>query len=261
VIYDISHFVFLVCRLGNKAFAEKNYEEAIKHYSDAIKRDPDNHVLYSNRSASYGGKGDWKASAEDAKECIRVDPAFIKGYYRLAAAQMELKEFDAALATIKQGLVVDKDNSQLLKQQRSVKHLKKEASKPASAPQSAMSGMSHGKQLDAATQKELQDLQLQYQQSNREFNTLNANLVKTQREYHINDLTKSELQEIPGESNCYRSIGKIFMKSDKAGILDMLDKRMEDQKTKEGDMTKKLTYLENKIKSTQKNMEELMATA
>ena len=254
-------FIIFHCRLGNKAFAEQNYEEAITFYSDAIKKDPKNHVFYSNRSASHGGKGDWQASADDAKECIRLDPTFVKGYYRLAAAQMELKGFDAALATIKQGLAVDKDNSQLLKQQRTVKHLKKEAAKPTPAPQSAMtSGMTPGKQLDAATHKELQDLQLHFNQANREFNTLNANLVKTQREYHINDLTKTELQELPAESNCYRSIGKMFMKSSKAGVMENLGKRMEDQKKKETDMTKKLEYLEHKIKSTQKNMEELMAS-
>lgn len=255
-----STYPFVCFRLGNKAFAEQNYDEAIKYYSDAIKADPKNHVFYSNRSASYGGKGDWKAAADDAKECIRIDPAFIKGYYRLAAAQMELKDFDAALATIKQGLAVDKDNAQLLKQQRTVKHLKKEASKPAAAPQSAMNaGINPGKQLDAATLKEYQDLQLHFQQANREFNTLNANLVKTQRECHINELTKTELTELPEDSNCYRSIGKMFLKSSKPGVMENLDKQMEDQKKKESDMTKKLEYLEQKIKSTQKNMEELVS--
>lgn len=172
---------------------------------------------------------------------------------------MELKEFDAALATIKQGLAVDKDNSQLLKQQRTVKNLKKAASKPAAAPQSALAGMNPGKQLDAATHKELQDLQLHFQQANREFNTLNANLVKTQREYHINELTKTELTALPEDANCYRSIGKMFLKSNKPGVMENLDKRMEDQKKKEVDMTKKLDYLEQKIKSTQKNMEELVS--
>ena len=173
---------------------------------------------------------------------------------------MELKDFDAALATIKQGLAVDKDNSQLLKQQRTVKHLKKEASKPAVAPQSAMTAsMNAGKQLDAATQKEYMDLQLQFQQANREYNTLNANMLKTQREYNINEVTKTELTGLPEDMNCYRSIGKMFMKSSKPGVMENLDKRMEDQKKKESDMTKKLEYLEQKIKSTQKNMEELVS--
>lgn len=224
--------------------------------------DPKNHVFYSNRSASHGGKSDWKASAEDAKECIRLDPSFIKGYYRLAAAQMELTDFDGALATIRQGLALDKDNSQLQKQMRTVKHLKKEAQKPAGQPANGGAGFvpRAGKQLDAATHRELQDLQLQYNQANREFNTVNANMVKTQREFHINELTKTELDELPADANCYRSIGKMFMKSSKTGVVEHLEKRMDEQKKKEADMTQKLEYLERRIKSTQKNMEELVAS-
>ncbi len=38
---------------GNAAFAAGNHEEAIKHFTEGIAVDPSNHVLYSNRSASY----------------------------------------------------------------------------------------------------------------------------------------------------------------------------------------------------------------
>ena len=177
---------------------------------------------------------------------------------------MELKDYDGAMATVRQGLSVDKDNTQLLKQMRMCKHLKKESQKPASTASSSggpQFATRSGKPLDAATTRELQDLQLQYGQANREFNTVNANLVKTQREYHINELTKSELEGLPEESNCYRSIGKMFLKSNKTGVMQHLDKTMEDQKKKEADMTQKMEYLERRIKSTEKNMEELMASA
>ena len=38
---------------GNRAFQAGQFEEAIKHFTDAINLDPSNHVLYSNRSASH----------------------------------------------------------------------------------------------------------------------------------------------------------------------------------------------------------------
>jgi Flp pilus assembly protein TadD len=36
-------------RLGNEAFAKQAYDEAISHYSEAIRLDPNNAVYYSNR--------------------------------------------------------------------------------------------------------------------------------------------------------------------------------------------------------------------
>ena len=58
---------------GNKAFAAKQYDQAISLFSEAIKLDPSNHVLYSNRSAAHAGKREWDAALQDAEE---VRPRF-----------------------------------------------------------------------------------------------------------------------------------------------------------------------------------------
>ena len=42
---------------GNDAFARGAYEEAVKHFSLAVRLDPKNHVLYSNRSAARASLG------------------------------------------------------------------------------------------------------------------------------------------------------------------------------------------------------------
>jgi hypothetical protein len=42
-------FKFISQRLGNDAFLQKNYELAIKHYSEAMTFDPENPIYYSNR--------------------------------------------------------------------------------------------------------------------------------------------------------------------------------------------------------------------
>ena len=34
---------------GNDSFKEGDFHTALKHYSEAIDRDPKNHLLYSNR--------------------------------------------------------------------------------------------------------------------------------------------------------------------------------------------------------------------
>ena len=38
--------------LGNAAFSAGRYDDAVKHFSDAIAADGSNHVLFSNRSAA-----------------------------------------------------------------------------------------------------------------------------------------------------------------------------------------------------------------
>ena len=53
---------------GNKAFQAKDYDTAITLFSQAIELDPNNHVLYSNRSAAYAGKKDWSQALVDAEK-------------------------------------------------------------------------------------------------------------------------------------------------------------------------------------------------
>mmetsp|Transcript_19134 Transcript_19134/g.40255 ORF Transcript_19134/g.40255 Transcript_19134/m.40255 type:complete len:163 (+) Transcript_19134:196-684(+) len=111
--------------LGNEAFSKKDFKTAIEFYSKAILQEPKNHIFFSNRSASHAGLQEWESAIKDAKECIRLDPEFIKGYYRLATAQLESKDYDASEATIKQGLGIDANHAQLTKLLRNVKLYKK----------------------------------------------------------------------------------------------------------------------------------------
>eukprot|EP00984_Skeletonema_dohrnii_P024816 scaffold13966_cov110-Skeletonema_dohrnii-CCMP3373.AAC.1 len=113
--------------LGNAAYAAKDYDEAINQYTAAIALDSKNCVYFSNRSAAYAAKGDWKAAANDAQECVNVEPSFFKGYYRLAKAQLEQKEFAAALATINSGLDVGTNDREQKKLMRKLKAEVKEA--------------------------------------------------------------------------------------------------------------------------------------
>ncbi|KAF8076017.1 activator of Hsp70 and Hsp90 chaperone [Lyophyllum atratum] len=93
--------------LGNKAFAAKDYDKAIDLFSQAIAKDPSNHVLYSNRSAAKAGKKDWEGALADAEECIKLNPKWGKGWARKGAALHGARKYDEAIAAYQSGLAVE----------------------------------------------------------------------------------------------------------------------------------------------------------
>ncbi|GFP81793.1 hsp70-hsp90 organizing protein 3 [Phtheirospermum japonicum] len=99
---------------GNQNFKEQKYPEAIKNYTESIKRNPNNPKAYSNRAACYTKLGAMPEGLKDAEKCIELDPTFSKGYTRKGAVQFFMKEFEKALETYQEGLKHDPHNQELL---------------------------------------------------------------------------------------------------------------------------------------------------
>jgi tetratricopeptide (TPR) repeat protein len=94
-------------KLGNDAFAAKKYQEAINYYTEAVKLDPENAIYYSNRSACYAFLKKWPEALNEAILCLSKDSKSVKGYYRLAQAQIELGQLEDAETTIIAALKLD----------------------------------------------------------------------------------------------------------------------------------------------------------
>ena len=64
--------------LGNTAIRNGNALEAMIHYTHAIKFDPKNHLLYSNRSLAFLKSQQYYFALEDAQQTIKLQPNWPK---------------------------------------------------------------------------------------------------------------------------------------------------------------------------------------
>lgn len=66
---------------GNNAFSSGDYNTAIQKFTQAIDLSPNNHVLYSNRSASYCALRQYDQALIDAEKTIQIEPSWSKVFY------------------------------------------------------------------------------------------------------------------------------------------------------------------------------------
>lgn len=88
---------------GNKLFKEGKYAEACEKYTEALKHDPKNSVIYSNRSVTHTKLKNYEHALSDAQECIKLNPQWSKGYYRKTVALEGLARYDEVMQSACKG--------------------------------------------------------------------------------------------------------------------------------------------------------------
>jgi len=105
---------------GNDFFKQGKWVEAIKEYSEGLKRDPNNHLIYSNRGATYIKVMDMGSALRDCEKCIELKPEFPRAYARKATVEILCKQVHKAKETVELGLKMCPDDAELKEVQRKV---------------------------------------------------------------------------------------------------------------------------------------------
>ncbi|KAH7463854.1 hypothetical protein PRIC1_006443 [Phytophthora ramorum] len=240
--------------LGNEEFNEKNFDKAVKCYSEAIRLNPENYVYYSNRSAAYGALTKWEEAEADAKECVKRNPKFAKGYHRLANAQQQLGRKKEAIETLKTAQTTATDPEKVPGIKKLLRQLNQEMT-----PKSAVSAQGGGRQVPMHIAKELQELQPQFQKIQRELEQIEAKLAAFTRQKKRLVLVEREVADLPEGTNTYRSIGKMFLQTDREENAESL--KSEEKRTDEqvSSLEARKNYLNRQKQSVQDNITELLA--
>ena len=70
---------------GNDFFRQKQYTKAVAKFSESLQHKPTDPFVLGNRAAALLALGRAEDALADAKEAIRLDPNYVKGYYCTSA--------------------------------------------------------------------------------------------------------------------------------------------------------------------------------
>ena len=85
---------------GNAAFKAGDWPDAVKHYTEAIKRNPSDPRGYNNRSNAYTKLMALSEALKDADEAIKIDPTVVKAYIRKSAVLFAMRDYTKALEAV-----------------------------------------------------------------------------------------------------------------------------------------------------------------
>ncbi|KAM7251674.1 hypothetical protein ACFE04_023557 [Oxalis oulophora] len=95
---------------GNAAFKGKQWNKAVKYYTEAIKLNDENATYFCNRAATYLELGCFQEAEEDCTRAMLLDIKNVKAYLRRGTARESLMRYKEAAEDFKHALVLEPRN-------------------------------------------------------------------------------------------------------------------------------------------------------
>ena len=96
--------------LGNEHFKVQKYEEAIEHYSRAIRMDPCQESALTNRAMAFIKTEQYAAAEKDCNTVLATNPRNVKALYRRGLARYSLDNYEIAKVDFLDCLEIEPDN-------------------------------------------------------------------------------------------------------------------------------------------------------
>lgn len=94
---------------GNTCFKAGDFAGSVKHYTEAVKRNPGDAKAYTNRAAAYSKLLALPEALKDADAAVAADPSFIKAHIRKSVTLLTMKEYSKAMDAIRVAEEMDTD--------------------------------------------------------------------------------------------------------------------------------------------------------
>ncbi|MBI5206021.1 MAG: tetratricopeptide repeat protein [Nitrospirae bacterium] len=98
-------------RRGNREAESRNYEAAIKFYSEALKINPRNADLYYNRGLVWNYMNEIDKAIADYTTALEINKEFINAYFTRGSTLRKKGDYDLAISDFTKALQFNPDNS------------------------------------------------------------------------------------------------------------------------------------------------------